>query len=133
MILYRARSAPDKRPRMRRSLLNCLMLFMLVLGLTVSGAHAAEFTVCLDGPASMEMGHANGDSGVVMTSGTTTGRADGRGMTMKPPTTVHADDDRGTKRTPSKGTAGNRTFRPGPTSPAAGRRGAGRRGWTWPG
>lgn len=62
MILYRARSAPDKRPRMRRSLLNCLMLFMLVLGLTVSGAHAAEFTVCLDGPASMEMGHANGDS-----------------------------------------------------------------------
>jgi hypothetical protein len=38
------------------------MLIMLVLGLTVSGAHAAEFTVCLDGPAPTEMGHANGDS-----------------------------------------------------------------------
>lgn len=62
MILFRTRTAPDKRPRMRRSLLNRLMLFMLVLGIAMSSAHAAEFTVCLDGPAVTEMGHADGDS-----------------------------------------------------------------------
>ena len=47
---------------MRRSLLSCLMLMMLVLGMAMSSAHAAELTVCLDVPAATELGHADGDS-----------------------------------------------------------------------